>query len=63
MLPLKYRPEVLKLAPFAGHLGRDKTVNRIVHPRFVWPTMFADVRGVVKTCEECQKTAPRGRVN
>ena len=63
VLPLKYRPEVLKLAhktPFAGHLGRDKTVNRISQ-RFYWPTMFADVRRVVKTCHECQKTAPRGR--
>ncbi len=53
--PLKYRPEVLKLAPFAGHLERDKTVNQISQ-RFYWPTMFADVRRVVK------KTAPRGRV-
>ncbi|XP_064398193.1 uncharacterized protein LOC135344837 [Halichondria panicea] len=63
VLPLKYRPEVLKLAhktPFAGHLGRDKTVNRISQ-RFYWPTMFADMRRVVKTCHECQKTAPRGR--
>ncbi len=42
-------------SPFAGHLGRDKTVNR----RFYWPTMFADVRRVVKTCEE---SASRGRV-
>ncbi len=42
-------PEVLKLAhkpPFAGHLGRDKTVNRI-NQRFYWPTMFADVQRVV----------------
>ncbi len=58
MLLLKYRPEVLKLAhkpPFAGHLGRDKTVNWISQ-RFYWPTMFADVQRVVKTCDECQKT-------
>ncbi|XP_064386055.1 uncharacterized protein LOC135334708 [Halichondria panicea] len=63
VLPLKYRPEVLKLAhktPFAGHLGQDKTVNRISQ-RFYWPMMFVDVRRVVKTCHECQKTAPKGR--
>ena len=62
VLPLKYRPRVMKLAhkpPFAGHLGRDKTVTRIMW-RFYWPTMFADVSSFIKTCVECQKTAPRG---
>ena len=61
VLPVQCRAAVLKLAhgvPFAGHLGRDKTAHRILH-RFYWPTVYKDVADFVKTCAECQKTAPR----
>ena len=61
VLPLQCRADVVRLAhrpPFACHLGRDKTVNRLLQ-RFYWPTLFAVV---VKTCDECQRTAPKGKM-
>ena len=48
--------------PFAGHLGRDKTTQRILR-RFYWPTLFADVKRYCQTCEECQlHGGPRTKV-
>lgn len=52
VLPVQCRAEVVKLAhrpPFSGHLGRDKTANRL-QQRFYWPTLFADVAKAVRTC-------------
>ena len=57
VLPHTCRPTVLQLAhtiPLAGHLGRDKTTQRILH-RFYWPTLFKDVADYVRSCPECQK--------
>ena len=56
VLPKHYRQKVIKIAhdlPFAGHLGREKTIQRILR-RFYWPTLFHDVRSYCQTCEECQ---------
>ena len=56
VLPKRYREQVVRIAhdlPFAGHLGREKTVQRILR-RFYWPTLFYDVRRYCQTCEECQ---------
>ena len=42
VLPASYRDRVLKLAhsvPTTGHLGREKTAQRILR-RFFWPTLF-----------------------
>ena len=64
VLHLQCRTDVVRLAhrpPFAGHLGRDKTANRLLQ-RFYWPTLFADVAKAVKTCDECQRTAPKGKM-
>ena len=64
VLPLQCRADVVRLAhrpPFAGQLGRDKTANRLLQ-RFYWPTLFADVAKAVKTCDECQRTAPKGKM-
>ncbi len=50
------RLEVIHLAhrsPFAGHLGQDKTANRLLQR----PTLYADV---ARTVKECQRTAPKG---
>jgi hypothetical protein len=41
-------------APTAGHLGRDKTLERLERHYF-WPRMSADVHEYVKTCPSCQK--------
>lgn len=37
-----------------GHLGRDKTFNKI-RQRYYWPHMFADVMSVLSTCDACQR--------
>ena len=56
VLPKPYHSKVIQLAhdlPFAGHLGREKTAQRILR-RFYWPTLFHDVKEYCQTCEECQ---------
>jgi len=39
--------------PFAGHLGRDKTVAALLE-KFWWPTLYSDVEEFVKRCHDCQ---------
>ena len=59
VLPVKCRQRVMEIAhsiPMAGHLGRDKTVARILQ-RFYWPGFYSDVERFCATCSECQKTA------
>ena len=56
VLPKRYHQQVIGLAhdvPFAGHLGREKTAQRILR-RFYWTTLFQDVKQYCRTCEECQ---------
>ena len=45
--------------PIAGHLGRDKTRQRLLR-RFFWPTVFRDVEEYCRTCGVCQKATQRG---
>ena len=45
--------------PIAGHLGRDKTRQRLLR-RFFWPTVFRDVEEYCKTCGVCQKATQKG---
>ena len=44
--------------PLAGHLGVDKTRQRILR-RFYWPTVFRDVAEFCECCEKCQRTTKR----
>ncbi len=44
--------------PLAGHLGSDKTRQRILR-RFYWPTVFKDIEEFCKCCEICQKASSR----
>ena len=56
VLPKPYCDKVIKLAhdlPFAGHLGREKTAQRILR-RFYWPMLFHDIKQYCQTCEKCQ---------
>jgi hypothetical protein len=41
-------------APYAGHPGRDKTLQ-LVQQMFWWPTVSADIRSYVKKCPSCQR--------
>jgi predicted aspartyl protease len=61
LIPSTCREAVLKLAhevPTAGHLGCEKTSQRILR-RFYWPTVFADVKRFCGQCSICQKTSSR----
>lgn len=58
VVPLPYRAEVLRLAHdhhFAGHLGINKTTDRIIR-HFFWPGLKRDVAKHCKTCHICQVT-------
>lgn len=59
VLPLQCRKTVLEPAhstPLAGHMGKDKTANRILQ-RFYWPTLYKDVEELCRTCAICQTTS------
>ena len=56
VLPARLVKEVLLAAhdlPSSGHLGIDKTVEK-VRERFYWPTLFNDVSRYCRTCLSCQ---------
>ena len=66
-------PEVLKKdilnslheGPFGGHLGEDKTLEKLKE-RFYWPGQYNDVRDWCRTCSVCasRKTpAPKPRAS
>ena len=40
--------------PFAGHLGRDRTVQLVMRT-YWWPGLDKDVRHYVSTCDHCQR--------
>ena len=41
----------------SGHLGRDKTMERL-RRQYYWPGVGADVHTYVRTCPSCQKNKP-----
>ena len=62
-VPSSMRLEVLQTFhdyTTAGHLGKDRTTERIVK-RFYWPNMYTDIREYVRSCIPCQtrKSVPR----
>ncbi|XP_062569214.1 uncharacterized protein LOC134231291 [Saccostrea cucullata] len=64
VLPTSLRKSILELAhdqPFAGHLGTEKTKERILRS-FYWPGLFADVSEYCSSCDVCQKVAKRTHV-
>lgn len=61
VLPRDCRKAVLELGheiPLAGHLGKEKTRQRILR-RFYWPTLCKDVEDFCQSCVTCQKSAKR----
>ena len=59
VVPQKCRPGLLELAhsiPLAGHLGVDKTRERLLCHYF-WPGIYADVSQYCASCPQCQKAA------
>ncbi len=56
VVPLKFWQSVLSLAhehPWSGHLGINKTYNRVLQ-HFFWPGLKSDVARYCKTCHICQ---------
>lgn len=56
VVPKVYRNEILSMAhglPLGGHLGVNKTVNKILK-QFFWPGLRKDVSSFCKTCHTCQ---------
>ena len=47
-------------APLSGHLGRDKTLQRLSR-NFYWPRMHQQIHDYVRTCETCQAIKPSSR--
>ena len=58
VLPAGCRRPVAHDIPMAGHLGRRKTVQRILQ-RYYWLGVYRDVRDHCRCCEQCQKSSPR----
>ena len=64
VVPKKYRNDVMKLGHesiMAGHMGISKSTDRI-QSNFYWPSMYDDISRYCKSCDDCQKTIPKGRV-
>jgi len=64
VVPEKLRDKVMKLAHeniFSGHLGIQKTYDRVCS-QFWWPGMHGSVVRFVRSCDVCQRSVPRGRV-
>ncbi|KAK3092929.1 hypothetical protein FSP39_008989 [Pinctada imbricata] len=56
VVPVAYRGDIMSLAhdtPMAGHLGVNKTYNRILS-HFYWPKLRKDVSEFCKSCHNCQ---------
>jgi hypothetical protein len=59
VVPESYRKEILRVAhgiPLSGHMGMDKTQERI-EAHFYWPYLSTDVKHYCETCPECQLVA------
>ncbi|KAI5620496.1 hypothetical protein C0J50_19963 [Silurus asotus] len=56
VVPKVYRKDILTMAhslPLGGHLGVNKTVNKIMK-QFFWPGLRKDVANFCRTCHTCQ---------
>jgi transposase InsO family protein len=60
VLPMPYRKAILTNlhnTPLAGHLGIQKTINRI-SKFYYWPGMIKDIKRHVNECEACNRAKP-----
>ena len=63
-VPKSLRREVMRIAhdtPMSGHLAAKRTQERI-WAEFYWPGMCGEIRRYCRSCDQCQKTEPRGRI-
>ena len=63
LVPDSLRQSVMELAHdsiMGGHMGVRKTTDKIM-ATFYWPGIQGDVTRFCRSCDVCQKTAPKGR--
>ena len=53
-LPQSYRSLVLSLAHRPGHLGRDKTTQKVLDD-FCWPGLHSEAKQLCRACADCQR--------
>lgn len=64
VIPQVLRSKILNVGhtvPWAGHLGKHKTLARI-SARFFWPGLYSEVSDYIKSCPECQLACSGGKV-
>ena len=64
MLPGELRLSVMEVAHdsiLGGHLGTQKTIDRVLSS-FFWPGVHADVTRYCQSCGICQRTVPKGKI-
>ena len=64
VVPKSYRDDILSLAhetPMSGHLGVNKTYNKVLN-HFFWPGLKADVVRYCKSCHTCQMVGKPNQV-
>ena len=63
VVPSDLRHTVMKVAHetiLAGHLAAKKTTDRILHD-FFWPNVWAEVSRFCLSCDQCQRSMPKGK--
>lgn len=63
VVPIDLRPIVMKLGHesiLAGHMAARKTTERVLN-EFFWPSVWTDVQRFCQSCDQCQRSAPKGR--
>ena len=64
VVPRTLRRVVLEVAhdlPMSGHFGVRRTMDRVLM-NFYWPTVRKDVTEFCNSCDECQRTVAKGRI-
>ncbi len=64
VVPTEHREAIMQIAHdsiMGGHLGYKKTLDKI-RAQFNWPGITADVERYGKSCDACQRTIPKGKV-
>jgi len=65
VVPQPLRETVIKLAHesiMSGHMGIRRTLDRVL-TSFYWPGITSDVKRFCQSCDICQRTVPKGKVN
>ena len=65
VVPEELRNTVMQLGHeciMAGHLAAAKTTDRISQ-EFYWPQIWEDVAHFCRSCDQCQRSAPKGKTS